>query len=88
MPEEGLKTHGFEHWLTTGAAVVAVLSTIIGGTVVIESRYAKAQEVKEQLNDFYEKQIKLRILEIDLKPNPTPSDKALREYLVQELNKN
>jgi hypothetical protein len=88
MTEEELKTHRFEQWLTTGAAVIAVLSTIIGGTVVIESRYAKAQEVKAQLNEFYEKQIKLRILEIDLKPNPTPSDKALREYLVQELNKN
>lgn len=74
-------------WLTTAGAVIAVFSTVIGTTVAIESRYAKAQEVKEQLEEFYAKQLKLRILEIDLKADPTPSDRALRQYLQQELNK-
>lgn len=74
-------------WLTTAGAVIAVFSTVIGTTVAIESRYAKAQEVKEQLEEFYAKQLKLRILEIDLKTDPTPSDRALRQYLQQELNK-
>lgn len=74
-------------WLTTAGAVIAVFSTVIGTTVAIESRYAKAQEVKEQLEEFYAKQLKLRILEIDLKTDPTPSERALRQYLQQELNK-
>lgn len=77
----------WDQWLTSIGAVLAVLSAIIGGTVVIENRYAKAQEVKAQLEDYYTRQIKLRILEIDLKANQTPSDKALREYLIQELEK-
>jgi hypothetical protein len=68
------------------AAVLGVLVTIVGTTVAIDNRYAKSQEVKQQLTEFYEKQLKLRILEIDLKPNPTPSDQALKQYLLQELN--
>lgn len=72
-------------WVATGGAVIAVLSAIIGGTITIENRYAKAQEVRQQLDEYYAKQLKLRILEIDLKPNPTPADRALRQYLMQEL---
>lgn len=68
------------------AAVLGVLVTIVGTTVAIDNRYAKSQEVKQQLTEFYEKQLKLKILEIDLKPNPTPSDQALKQYLLQELN--
>jgi hypothetical protein len=74
-------------WIATAGALVAALSVIIGTTVAIETRYAKAQEVKQQLDEYYARQIKLRILEIDLKPQQTPSDRALRQYLVQELNK-
>jgi hypothetical protein len=74
-------------WVATAGAIVAALSVIIGATVAIETRYAKAQEVKQQLDEYYARQIKLRILEIDLKPQQTPSDRALRQYLVQELNK-
>ena len=69
------------------ATGLAVLVTLIGATVAIENRYAKAQEVREQLTELYAKQIKLRILEIDLKSTPTPADRALREYLLQELRK-
>jgi len=74
-------------WIATAGAIVAALSVIVGATVAIETRYAKAQEVKQQLDEYYARQIKLRILEIDLKPQQTPADRALRQYLVQELNK-
>lgn len=74
-----------ERWFATAGAVVAVLTAVVGATVAIETRYAKAQEVKQQLDEYYAKQLKLRILEIDLKTNPSPSDKALKQYLLQEL---
>ena len=66
--------------------MLAVLTAIVGATIAIETRYAKSAEVKAQLEDYYAKQIKLRILEIDLKPEPTPADRALRQYLQQELS--
>lgn len=68
-------------------AILAFVVGVVGTTVTIDSRYAKSQEVKEQLDEYYSRQLKLRILEIDLKQNKTPSDMALREYLMQELNK-
>jgi len=71
---------------TIGGAMT-LLTAIIGATMTIETRYAKAQEVKEQLEELYSKQLKLRILELDLKAQQTPSDRALRQYLMQELNK-
>lgn len=83
-----MNKESWNNWAAGAAAILTVLTAIVGGTVVIENRYAKAQEVKAQLDDYYTRQIKLRILEIDLKPNPTPADKALREYLVQEMSKN
>lgn len=76
-----------ERQLTILGATVALLTAIVGATVTIETRYAKSIEVREQLEEYYSKQIKLRILEIDLKPQPTPSDRALRQYLLQELQK-
>ena len=76
-----------DRWLTTTGAVLAVLTAIVGTTIAIETRYAKSAEVKAQLEDYYAKQLKLRILEIDLKPEPTPADRALRQYLMQELGK-
>lgn len=76
-----------ERWITTIGAILAALTAIIGSTVAIETRYAKSQEVKQQLDELWQRQIKLRILEIDLKPNATPADRALRQYLQQELAK-
>ncbi|MFZ9656041.1 MAG: hypothetical protein ACO29V_10360 [Limnohabitans sp.] len=73
--------------LEVTAALVALMATLVGGVVAVESRYAKAAEVKQQLDELYAKQVKLRILEIDLKPDATPADRALRQYLQQELNK-
>ena len=69
------------------AAALGVVITVVGTSVAVDNRYAKSQEVKQQLNDFYDKQLKLKILEIDLKPNPTPADQAMKQYLLQELNR-
>lgn len=77
-----------ERHLTTIGAVLAVLTAIVGTTIAVETRYAKSAEVKAQLEEYYAKQLKLRILEIDLKPNPSPADRALRQYLQQELRQN
>jgi hypothetical protein len=76
-----------ERHLASAGAIIAVLTAIVGATVAIETRYAKSAEVKAQLEDYYAKQLKLRVLEIDLKAEPTPADRALRQYLLQELNK-
>lgn len=74
-------------WVATVGAGITLLTTIIGGTITIEARYAKSAEVKQQLEEYYAKQLKLRILEIDLKVSPTPADQALKQYLLQELRK-
>jgi hypothetical protein len=76
-----------EHQLATAGAVIAVLTAIVGTTIAVESRYAKAADVKEQLNELYAKQLKLKVLELDLKADPTPADRAMRQYLLQELQK-
>jgi hypothetical protein len=73
--------------LATAGAVIAVLTAVVGTTIAVETRYAKSAEVKAQLREYYAKQLKLRILEIDLKADPTPADRALRQYLQQELQK-
>jgi hypothetical protein len=69
------------------AAAVALLVTLVGGTVAIENRYAKAQDVEQQLNSLYAKQLKTRILELQLKPPAqfSPADQALLDHLKQEL---
>lgn len=68
------------------AAVLAVLVTLVTATATIETRYAKSADVRQELNGLYAKTLKLRILEIQLKPPPLePSDKALLEHLQQEL---
>lgn len=71
--------------LEIAAACIALLTAIVTATVVIENRYAKAQEVHTQLNEFYLRTLKLRLLELQLKPQQTPSDRALMQYLQQEV---
>jgi hypothetical protein len=69
------------------AAIVALLVTLVGGTVTIENRYAKAADVESKLNALYAKQLKTRILELQLKPPSefTPADRAMLLHLQQEL---
>lgn len=64
---------------------LAVLTTIIGTTIAIDSRYAKSQEVKQQFCEARKQQLRDRIFELDLKEPKSPNDKALREYLQQQL---
>jgi len=65
---------------------LALLTTVIGTTLTIDSRYAKSQEVREQFCAARKQQLRDRIFELDLKPDKTPNDKALRQYLQQQLN--
>ena len=72
--------------LEMSAAAAALLITLITGVVTIENRYAKAQEVKAQLDSYYARGLKTRILEIQLKPAPlSAADRALLDHLQQEL---
>ena len=64
---------------------LALLTTIIGTTIAIDSRYAKSQEVRQQFCEARKQQLRDRIFELDLKVHKTSSDKALREYLQQQL---
>lgn len=66
-------------------AVAALLTTVVGTTLAIDQRYAKSQEVQEQFLQARKQQLRDRIFELDLKANPSPADKALREYLLRQL---
>lgn len=65
----------------------ALLTTVVSGTVVIEGRYAKANDVQHNLQSLWAKTLKLRILELELKPAEqfTTADRALLEHMKQEL---
>lgn len=67
-------------------AALALLTTVIGTTVAIDSRYAKSEEVRSQFCAARKQALRDRIFELNLKPDKTASDKALREYLQQQLN--
>jgi len=66
--------------------LLALLTTVVATTVTIDSRYAKSAEVREQFCQARKQQLRDRIFELDLKANRTPNDRALREYLQQQLN--
>jgi len=71
--------------LSLAGGVLALLTTIVATTVTIDSRYAKSEEVKEQFCQARKQQLRDRIFELDLKNPKTPNDRALREYLQQQL---
>jgi len=64
---------------------IAVLTAIIGTTITVDNRYAKSEEVKVQFCQARKQQLRDRIFEIDLKTNKSDSDRALRNYLNQQL---
>lgn len=69
-----------------GVGLSVLLTSLITGTVVVENRYAKAVDVQQQLDTYWARSLKLRILEIQLKPSPLSSgDRALLDNLQQEL---
>ena len=72
--------------LTILGTIATVLTAIIGTTIAVDSRYAKSAEVKDQFCAARKQTLRDRIFEIDLKPDRSASDKALREYLQQQLN--
>lgn len=73
--------------LAAAGSALAILTAIIGGTVTVESRYAKSAEVQAKIDGLYAKTLKLRILELQLKPPSqfTAADRALLDHLQQEL---
>ena len=73
--------------LEIAAAATALAITFVTAVVTVESRYAKSAEVQTKINDLYARQLKLRILELQLKPEAqfTAADKALLDYMQQEL---
>lgn len=73
--------------IAVAGTTLALLSAIIGGTITVENRYAKSAEMQVKIDSLYAKTLKLRILELQLKPSSqfTAADKALLDYLQQEL---
>jgi len=67
------------------AAAGAVLAAIVGTTLTIDNRYAKSQEVQQQFCAARKQQLRDRIYELSLKPNPNAAEKTLREYLNQQI---
>lgn len=72
--------------LTILGGIATALTAIIGTTIAVDSRYAKSAEVKDQFCAARKQTLRDRIFELDLKPDRSASDKALREYLQQQLN--
>jgi hypothetical protein len=72
-------------WVQLTTGIGAVVAAIIGTTLTIDNRYAKSQEVQQQFCAARKQQLRDRIFELDLKASPTAADKALREYLQQQL---
>ena len=68
------------------ASLATGLLTIVGTTIAIDARYAKSAEVQDQFCKARKQALRDRIFEIDLKPDRSAADKALREYLSQQLN--
>ena len=68
------------------ASLATGLLTIVGTTIAIDARYAKSAEVQDQFCKARKQALRDRIFEIDLKPSQSASDKALRDYLHQQLN--
>jgi len=71
--------------LSLFGGALALLTTVVATTVAIDSRYAKSEEVRQQFCEARKQQLRDRIFELDLKPTKSASDKALREYLQQQL---
>jgi len=72
--------------LSLAGGALALLTTVVATTVTVDSRYAKSAEVRQQFCQARKQQLRDRIFELDLKIHKSPSDRALREYLQQQLN--
>lgn len=72
--------------LTLIGGLFALLTTVVGTAVALDQRYAKSEEVKTQFCAARKQTLRDRIFELDLKQQKSASDKALREYLQQQLS--
>lgn len=74
-------------YVETSVALLALVTGLVTGAVTIENRYARAVEVNAQLNNLWAKTLKLRILELELKPAGqfTSADEALVRHMREEL---
>lgn len=71
--------------LSIVGALLALVTTIVGTTVAIDGRYAKSEEVKQQFCEARRQNLRDRIFELSIKAEKTASDRALKEYLQQQL---
>lgn len=67
-------------------SAAALITGIVTTSVALDQRYAKSQEVQAQFQQARQQQLRDRIFELDLKPNPTPADTALKAYLQRQLD--
>lgn len=72
-------------FVTIAAATLAIITTIVGTTIAIDGRYAKAQDVKEQFCEARKQNLKDRIFEMTVKRDKTDADKTLLEYWQRQL---
>ena len=73
-------------WVTASVAAIGLLLALGGTIITAENRYAKAEDVRQQLDTYFQRTIKLRILELDLKRELEPHERALRDHLKRELH--
>ena len=83
MGDDNLSASG---WVTAGVAALGLLLALGGAIITAENRYAKAEDVRQQLDTYFQRTIKLRILELDLKRELEPHERALRDHLKRELH--
>jgi hypothetical protein len=83
-----MKTQDIVNYTKRNVTVIVGIATfivsIIGGTIVVEDRYAKAADLQEvaakadrSLDLLYKRQLEDKLFELRLKPNPTQVDRAL-----------
>ena len=72
--------------------IATFVTTIVGGTLVVEDRYAKAADLVEvaakadrSLDQLYKRQLEDKLFELRLKPNPSQVDRALIQRYEQQL---
>jgi len=67
--------------------LITLATILIGGVITFENRYAKIADVSNQIETFYEKTIRLRVLELELKGDKLEShERALLNHLKRELH--
>jgi len=73
-------------------AIATFIVSIVGGTIVVEDRYAKAADLQvvrneqhQALDQLYKRQLEDKLFELRLKPNPSQAERALIQRYEQQL---